>query len=65
MALAACSLSLRLPARRNNRLLCEAGQRREPSSDPNYRRGSQNDYWRKRTDTGKSVKGASVEGDKR
>lgn len=46
-------------------LMCRAQQKRDPSSDPSYRRGSANDYWRKRTDTGKSSKGASVEGDKR
>ncbi|KAL4458896.1 hypothetical protein ABPG75_013761 [Micractinium tetrahymenae] len=46
-------------------LWISAGASKDPRSDPNYRRGSSSGGRRQRTDTGKSQKGASVEGDKR
>lgn len=38
----------------------EGGERKDPAKDPNYRRGSQNDYWRKRTNDRRSSRGSSV-----
>lgn len=40
-----------------------AGPQSDPSKNPNYRRGSQNDYWRKRTEDRRSSKGKSVSTD--
>ena len=37
-------------------------QRKDPKADPNYRRSSQNDYWRKPQKRG-SLRGTSVSAD--
>lgn len=39
-----------------------AQQRKDPKADPNYRRSSQNDYWRKPQKRG-SMRGSSVSSD--
>ena len=52
-------------ARGSPAVLVVAQQRKDPSSDPNYRRGSSNTYWRKRPEDRKSAKGSSVSDEKR
>lgn len=49
------------PCRGRGRLVVYAmPHRQDPRQNPDYRRGSSNTYWRKRTDDRKSQKGQSV-----
>lgn len=48
--------------RRSGVLVVCTQQRKDPKADPNYRRSSQNDYWRKPQKRG-SMRGTSVSAD--